>query len=204
MTHIADIPRPFYCYVRDEFLYDRTDNYGSFTQCLAYGVSAIPGRAWGVSVMLDNGGLVQHLPLHALTFDPSPSIVGHSHPLDHLQIWACYGWEFATHEYKALSEMPCRVYMKGEWETGRYLFTAAPYGDHYSMTPDQHKHFNFIRLDCGGLAALPGNRMMMYDSSFVTLPEKRPSYLTNTHTWYVEKIEDARPFDQVITPGSSL
>jgi hypothetical protein len=204
MTHIADIPRPFYCYVRDEYLYDRTDHYGTFTPCLAYGLSAIPGRAWGVSVLLNNGSMVQHLPLHALSFNDHDTLVGHRHLLDQLQIWGCYGWEFTTHEYKALSEMPCRVYMKGEWENGRYLFTAAPYGDHYSMTPDQHKHFNFVHLECGAIAALPGNRMMMYDSSFVTIPDKRPDYITNTSVWHVENLDDPKPFDDVITPEGSL
>jgi hypothetical protein len=100
--------------------------------------------------------------------------------------------------------MPVKVYMKGQWETGRYLFTAAPYNDSYSATPDQHKHFNFIHLDCGALAALPGNRMLVFDSSFVALPESRPDYLTNTQTWYVEGFEDDDPFDSTISANTSL
>lgn len=200
-THIADIPQPFYCYVRDEFLYDGESGHGGFTPCAAYGISSLPGRAWGISVALDNGAMVQHVPLHALTFDVETE---HSHPLDHLQVWSCYGWQFATHAYDYLKEMPCRVYMKGEWENGRYLFTAAPYDDVYSMTPDQHKHFNFVQLDCGALGAWPGNRMLVYDSSFVTLPPEKPKYRTNTRTWYVEGLRDAAPFDSTIDPGSSL
>ena len=200
-THIADIPNSFYCYVRNEFLYDMQKGFGEFTPCMAYGVSALPGRAWGVSLLLNNGALVQHVPVHAITFTPKEN---HCHPLDHLQIWSCYGWEFATHVYGALQEMPVKVYMKGQWETGRYLFTAAPYGDHFSSAPDQHKHFNFVQLDCGALAALPGNRMLAFDSSFVEFEPQRPSYVTNTHYWYVENIEDDSPFDDVINPSNSL
>ena len=200
-THIADIPQPFYCYIRDEFLYDGKSGHGNFTQCIAYGVSALPSRAWGISIMLSNGALVQHVPLHALVFDPETT---HDHPLDHLQIWSCYGWDFATHQYNYLKEMPCKVYMKGEWENGTYLFTAAPYNDTYSMTPDQHKHFNFVRLDCGALGAWPGNRMLMFDSSFVELPTERPKYRTNSRVWQVEKIEDDSPFDENIDLESSL
>ena len=200
-THIADIPKPFYCYIRNEFLYDGESGHGEFTQCIAYGLSALPSRAWGISVMLENGAMVQHVPVHALTFDPKSH---HNHPLDSLQIWSCYGWDFSTHEYDYLKEMPCRVYTKGEWEIGRYLFSAAPYGDLYSSTPDQHKHFNFVRLDCGALAAIPGNRMLMFDSSFVTLPTSRPKYRTNTKTWYVEDIDANPVFDETIDPGSSL
>jgi hypothetical protein len=200
-THIADIPNPFYCYVRNEFLYDQQKGFGEFTACMAYGLSALPGRAWGISLMLNNGALVQHVPVHAITFAPENV---HNHPLDHLQIWSCYGWEFSTHVYGALEEMPVKAYMKGSWEVGRYLFTAAPYGDHFSSAPDQHKHFNFIHLECGALAALPGNRMLVFDSSFVEFERERPSYITNTHYWYVENIEDDSPFDSVISPYNSL
>lgn len=201
-THIDDIPEPFYCYVRDEFLYDLEEGHGNFTQCLAYGISALPGRAWGLSILLNNGAMVQHIPLHALTTKPDSD---HSHPLDHLQVWSCYGYEFTTHSYSALSELPVKVYMKGGvWENGRYLFTASPYNDHYSLTPDQHKHFNFVELDCGSIGAWPGNRMLVFDSSFVTMPTGRPKYRTNTQIWYVENIEDESPFDQTISPENSL
>jgi hypothetical protein len=200
-THIADIPKPFYCFVRDEFLDDGLKGHGNFTQCVAYGVSSLPHRAWGISIMLSNGAMVQHVPLHALTFKTDPP---HTHLLDHLLVWECYGWAFATHSYDYLKEMPCKVYMKGEWENGRYLFTAAPYGDAYSMTPDQHKHFNFVQLDCGAIGAGPGNRMLMYDSSFVTLPDEKPKYRTNTRTWYVEGFGEVAPFDATIDAESSL
>lgn len=200
-THVADIPKPFYAYVRTEFLYDQQKGHGEFTECMAYGLSSLPGRAWGISVILDTGALVQHLPVSAFTFTKTPA---HTHLLDHLQVWSCYGWEFTTHEYDALSEMPIRVYMKGQWENGRYLFTAAPYGDHFSMTPDQHKHFNFIQLDCGALASLPGNRLLVHDSSFTKMPSERPQYLTNTHLWYVEDIDEDSPFDSQISQRTSL
>jgi len=200
-THIEDIPKPFYAYIENSFLYNQKEGHNEFTECLVFGLSSLPSRAWGLSVLLKTGALIQHVPVHAISFTDRPK---HTHPLDHLQVWNCYGWEFSTHEYKALSELPVKAYLKGEWETGRYLFTAAPYGDHFSMTPDQHKHFNFIQLDCGRLAALPGNRMMVFESSFVSLPTERPKYVTNTHTWRVENLSDATPFDSVIDPATSL
>lgn len=195
-THIADIPKPFYCYVQDEFLYNFQKGFGDLTECLVYGISALPSRAWGLSILLKNGALVQHIPLHALTTKKYPA---HTHPLDHLQIWSCYGYEFTTHEYVALSELPVKVYLKqGVWENGRYLFTAAPYEDFYSMTPDQHKHFNFVQLDCGRIGAYPGNRLLVYDSSFVEIPEKRPQYLVNTRVWHIEGLDEDNAFDETI------
>jgi len=201
-THIDDIPNPFYCYVQNEFLYDHQEGFGKYTQCLVYGLSSLPSRAWGLSILLENGALVQHIPLHALTTE-NPAI--HDHPLDHLQVWSCYGWDFVTHEYDALSEMPVRVYLKsGVWENGRYLFTAAPYNDLYSRAPDQHKHFNFVELDCGRIGAWPGNRMLFHDSSFMDIASERPKYRTNTKFWYVENIDDDAEFDSTIDPNHSL
>jgi hypothetical protein len=196
--HVDSIPRPMYGYVKNEFLYDLLDGYGEYTECLIYGLSALPGRAWGLSLMLSNGALVQHVPVHAITNTKAPK---HYHQLDELQVWSCYGHEFATVEYGALSEMPCRVYLKktNQYETGRYWFTATPYGDMYSMTPDQHKHFNFVWLDCGCLGAMPGNRVQMYDSSFIEIPEDRPPYRVNTRYWYPEEFNVQNPFDEKIT-----
>jgi hypothetical protein len=129
----------------------------------------------------------------------------HKHPLNHLQVWSCYGWHFATLEYAALSELPVRVYLKkGLWENGRYLFTAAPYDDSYSLAPDQHKHFNFVELDCGQIGSWPTNRCLFSDSSFTTMPAQRPKYRTNTRYWYVENIDDDTPFDDVVSPEHSL
>ena len=186
-THIADIPKPFYCYVQNEFLYDFQKGFGEYTACLAYGLSALPSRAWGISILLENGALVQHIPLHALTFN-TPTI--HTHPLDHLQIWSCYGQDFATHEYSALSEMAAKVYLKeGVWESGRYIFKVAPYDDIYY---------------CGRVGAWPGNRTLIFDESFVKLTEERPKYLTNTRFWYPEGLDVSNPFDATITAENSL
>ena len=199
-THIADIPNPCYAFVRDEFLHDCADGFGDVTECLLYGLSALPGRAWGISAMLKNGALVQHLPVHAFSKLPDKRC---RHKLSEQQVWACYGLDFATHQYNALSEMPLRVYMKDTqtYVNGRYWFTAAPYNDLYSMTPDQHKHFNFIWLECGCLVAMPGNRVEMYDSSFIEWGKERPKYAVNTQYWYPEEVGN-KPFDGTITPFS--
>ena len=197
-THIADIPKPMYAWVKDEFLYDHQDGHGSLTECMIYGVSSLPGRAWGLSALMKNGAVVQHLPVHAFVKDNGQRC---DHDLDDLQVWSCYGWDFATHTYGALEEMPVQIYMKktSNYVKGRYWFTAAPYADHYSSTPDQHKHFNFVWLECGCLAAMPGNRMQFFDSSFVELPTERPRYIVNSRYWFPEKLESGSPFDKIIS-----
>ena len=197
-NHVADIPQPMYAYVDTAFLHNHQESR-NWEDCWIYGLSALPGRAWGLSIMMQNGAIFQHLPVIAFSRNPSDE-KDHFHALPDLQIWSCYGYDFSTHEYAALSELPVRAYLRdGQWEVGRYWFTAAPYGDHYSRTPDQHKHFNFVWLDCGALACLPGNRLLFSDPSFTTkLPEwgQRPQYKVNTRYYYPER-DDV--FDATIT-----
>jgi hypothetical protein len=205
--HIADVPRPMYAYVDSRYLYDfAADVIPEWRSCMIYGLSALPGRAWGLSVLLDDGAIYQHLPVHAFSLrsDYTADWEQHYHDLTELQVWSCYGNTFATHEYGALSEMSARVYLgNGKWEMGRYWFTAAPWDDCFSTTPDQHKHFNFMWLECGALASLPGNRLLFNDPSFTTnMPAwgSRPAYQVNTRYWFPEDREGI--FDGTITEVS--
>ena len=199
-THVGDVPRPMYAYV-DEFYLGGQPNH---VECLIYGLSALPGRAWGLSALMKNGATYQHLPVQAFSQHVDQTRF-HCHELPDLQVWSCYGQQFAVHEYAALREMAVRVYLgDGQWEMGRYWFTAAPYNDFYSMTPDQHKHFNFVWLNCGALASLPGNRLLFSEPSFTTqLPEwgERPAYKVNTHYWFPE--DQHVKFDATITEHSA-
>ncbi len=190
-----------YAWVNNHFL---TRDHSGWTECLIYGISALPGRAWGLSALMKNGAIFQHLPVHAFNLH-NKNEYDHYHALPDVQVWSCYGQDFATHEYAALRELQLRAYLgDGTWEAGRYWFTAAPYDDFYSMTPDQHKHFNFVWLDCGALASLPGNRLIFSDPSFTTeLPPwgQRPDYKVNTRYWFPEGENDGK-FDETITEVS--
>lgn len=196
-NHLTDIPRPMYAWVNNHFL---TRDHSGWTECLIYGISALPGRAWGLSALMKNGAIFQHLPVHAFNLHGDDEH-DHYHALSDLQVWSCYGQNFASHEYDALREMPVRAYLgDGTWEAGRYWFTAAPYDDYFSMTPDQHKHFNFVWLECGALACLPGNRLLFSDPSFTTKTPpwgERPEYRVNTRYWFPEDVVDK--FDDTIT-----
>lgn len=189
-----------YAWVRDSYLHDDPTRNDEWTECLIYGISAIPARAWGLSALLKDGAIYQHLPVTAFSLTPS---CAHNHKLEELQVWSCYGYDFATHEYMALAEMPLRAYTgSSAWEAGRYWFTAAPYDDFYARTPDQHKHFNFAWLACGSLIALPGNRLLFNDASFTKHPSNgaRPQYKVNTKYFYPEDYPNK--FDAVITDTS--
>jgi hypothetical protein len=76
---------------------------------------------------------------------------------------------------------------KKDWEVGRYLFTAEPYGDGFSMSPSQTKSHHFIALNNGRITAVPGNNVLWKESSFTT-PSEKPIWLrTQSQVWHGEQ-----------------
>jgi hypothetical protein len=57
----------------------------------------------------------------------------------------------------------------------------------FSETVEEHKSYNFIKLDNGQFAAQPNNKVLFYDSS-LTVPEfKRPDFKIATKLYSVEQ-----------------
>jgi hypothetical protein len=151
-----------------------------------FGLTAVPGRAWGCTIMLKCGALYRGLPLHALAHG---EIAIMDWDINDAQRWDCFGWNFTTIEYEYLMGLSCRVWIanKKTWEVGRYLFTSEPYGDGFSMDPSQTKSHHFIALNNGRITAVPGNHVLWKESSFTT-PSEKPSWLrTQSQVWHGEQ-----------------
>lgn len=131
-----------------------------WTPAVWFGISSIPGRVWGLHLLLESGAVYRNVPPHGVSFSPNPPVWS---PKD-AQLWDCYSSEFSTIEYDYLSEMRCKTIPNGDW--GRYLFTVVPYGEGFSGYPEQAKEFFFIQLDTGRLVILPTNRVLFRDQSF--------------------------------------
>ena len=160
----TSLPRHIYCHVERGFI---SENRG-LEPCCWFGLTSVPGRAWGLTVLLESGAIYSHLPPHAIIFDPIRSdLIPWS--IQQAQLWDCFGYDFAVHEYAYLAgrEVTCWVGHPSEiHEDARYLFTAQHYGDAYSMTPEQAKQFHFLQLANGRLACLPGNRLVVHAAEF--------------------------------------
>jgi hypothetical protein len=105
------------------------------------------------------------------------------------QRWDCFGWNFTTIEYDYLMGLSCRVWIanKKAWEVGRYMFTTEPYGDGFSMYPQQTKSHHFIALNNGRITAVPGNNILWNETSFTT-PSEKPKWLrTQSQVWHGEQ-----------------
>lgn len=171
----ASIPGHRQCYVERRFL--SAGQRDGLERCAWVGLTSIPGRAWGLTVLLESGALYGTLPPQALYFAvPGGDFSGTAWRLEQAQRWDCFGYRFALHEYEMLAERPVVAWILGERFTGRYLFTAQHAGDAYSLEPEQAKQYHFLRLDNGRLAALPSNHVLFHDDAFTTVTE-RPDWL---------------------------
>lgn len=114
----------------------------------------------------------RNLPPHALAFCPDPVLVWTAQDA---QRWDCYGERFTTIEYDYLHGLQVKAKCNGGIEqkeiVGEYLFTAAPLGDGFSLTPEQSKEFTFVKLDNGRLTVQPTNFTIYEEKSFTANPE---------------------------------
>lgn len=194
MELIADLPRHIYCQVDRRFL--SAGERDGFERVSWFGLTSMPGRAWGLSLLLECGAVYSHVPPHAIAFSPDPA----AWTLPEAQRWDCFGVHFAVHEYEQLQGRDVDAYIKprGEWLRGQYLFTAQHYGDGYSRAPDQAKQYHFIELELGRLAVLPGNCVLFHDQAFTRIDGK-PAWLRVQTEVYSCESRDVAPWDNTIT-----
>ena len=139
------------------------------------GVTSIPSRAWGINVILrDGGALYRNLPPHSIGFHSEDF----GWTIQQAQLWDCYSYHFTIVQSPILRGLRMRAKVKGELLTGEYLFHVTHVDDGWSDSPDQDKEFYFIKLDNGRLTIQPTNRISFIDASFIVndkLPELKLS-----------------------------
>ena len=129
------------------------------------GVTSIPGRAWGINVILRDGGcLYRNLPPHSISFGKGDPVVW---TIRDAQLWDCYSYDFTIVQSPILQGLRMRAKVGGAILTGEYLFHVTHLNDGWSDSPDQDKEFYFIRLDNGRMTIQPTNRITFVDASFI-------------------------------------
>jgi hypothetical protein len=156
---------------------------------------AIKGQAFRIESMLTNyGALYDKLPISAYVWkevlvDPLNHL-----PLDHLQIWDCLSYDMAVIEKSNLRGLKVKFFGKDkQFHFGNYLFTidfASPDANRidtsFSEGVEEHKSYNFIKLDNGQFACQPNNRCLWYDVSLVPPVLKTPDFKIPTEVYTVE------------------
>ncbi len=160
-SKIGFLPYHIYCWIDPQFTHAVPEK---FQQGMVVGITSIPGRSWGFSVIFSAGGaMYRQIPPHALAFCSEPP----SWSLDQSQLWNCYSDFFTIIHNPVLKGMRMSVKIQNEIYQGEYLFHSAHLGDGWSLAPEQDKEFFFIKLDNGRLTIQPTNTITFLDPSFV-------------------------------------
>lgn len=155
--------RHTYCYVEPA-----TFGNEQWERVAWFGIVSHPGRTWGCHVMLECGAVYRNVPLHKLAH----RVNAVDWKTSDGQTWDCYGHHFSVVEYPFLESVPVVAKLRSKVEvTGKYMFTAIPMLDGFSLEPEQSKEFYFIKLDNGRFTAQPTNHVLVQDKSFITKTE---------------------------------
>ena len=178
---VGQLPKHKYVYVDTTHTHKEPIGY---IPALWYGLVSYPGRAWGLTVMLESGAVYRNLPPHAIAFSDSPE---EPWSVQDAETWDCYGRDFTTIEYDYLSGLDVLVRANKKEYAGEYLFTVAPIGDGFSAAPEQSKEFSFIKLDNDRLTIQPTNHIIFRERSFTTKEMAFPATLKRqTDVWTCE------------------
>lgn len=201
----ASIPQHRYGYVCQEILYGlEDDRVGTFEPCVLFGITSIPSRALHFSILCESGAQWARIPIHLLRHErPAPDAP--VHPLSDLQHWDAFGYDFSVVQYAYLREMACRFRaLDGSWIPASYWFTLDHFDNGYSDFPPQHKCYHLLLLEDGSgqIAAMPNNRVVWNDQSFVKAGHPFDYRTMATDTWHAEHRPDRphlNPQDTALT-----
>lgn len=171
-SKIAPLPTHRYVLVDSNFTHKTPCG---FVEGMWVGVTSIPGRAWGINIILrDGGALYRNLPPHSIGFNAE----NFGWTIQQAQLWDCYSYHFTIVQSPILRGLRMRAKVRNEIHSGEYLFHITHVDDGWSDSPDQDKEFYFIKLDNGRLTIQPTNRISFVDASFIVndkMPELKLS-----------------------------
>jgi len=214
MSFMVDLPE-FYCLMRGEYAYNMdSKRVGTYIPVFVFGADTVEGRAVGFYCYSNVGAMFSRLPISAFVFNHSDDNGKPSHsnfPLDYLELWDCFSYEFEAKVWGALKGMRCDVILKdGKWYPGQYMFTFGWWGNRLAEDAGEggFKLGHVIQLDhpFNQYAIQPNNRIRWYEPSFVTKPfPESPDFKTNDQNWKCESrskwrtSDDDRYFYKIIT-----
>lgn len=188
---VANLP-PVKCFIRKEFLYDFEKGHGELVPCWWISIKSLRGQAFRIEAYLNEyGALYDKLPVSAFCWKPIDGILL---PLDYLQLWDSLSYDITVIKKAQLQSMKCKIKLKdGNWVYGEYMFTVdSAHSDFntldtgFSEDVEDHKSYNFIKLDNGQFAAQPNNRMVVLEPSSNPKELKMPDFKVATKRWSVE------------------
>lgn len=183
-TLISNIP-PIECLIRAEYLYDHESGQGTYLDCFWVTAKSVPSRALLIECYIEKyGALYDKVPISGYCWKE----VKNPLPLNYLQMWDCLSYNIEMIRKDFLRDRNCRVLLPDKkLMEGQYMFTLDTYGEGtLAETPNEHKSYNFIKLENGQFCCYPNNRIQFFDKSFTPANPKRPDFKTCTKYYYAE------------------
>jgi hypothetical protein len=180
MSYIVGSLPPIKCFVKKEFLYNFEKGHGELEPAIWVSIKALRGQVFRIESLLPNyGALYDKLPIHAYVWKEKAGNL----PLDTLELWDCMGYRFTIIEKIGLRNLGVKFLGKDkEWNHGHYMFTIDFCADDmdvdtgFTEQAEEHKSFNFIKLENGQFACQPNNRCLWYDQSLIPSEIKFPDF----------------------------
>jgi hypothetical protein len=196
----ASVPQHIYGYVQTDILRGN-DGSTDFDPCVIIGVTSIPSRCLHFSILCQSGAQWARIPIHKLRWDTERNKP--PHPITDLQCWDSHGWDFSTVQYEYLREMGCEYKAPdGCMIPAAYWFTLDHTDNGFSQYPPEHKCYHVLLLEDGSgqIAAMPNNRILWKDDSFVKPNlETLESYRVMASQTYHAESGRVNPQDTAIT-----
>jgi hypothetical protein len=167
-TKIGALPIHKYIWVDSKYTHEKPIGP---VEAMWVGLTSIPSRAWGINIILREGGaLYRNVPPNAVRFKKKSKKNWH---ITDSQLWDCYSYNFTILKNPILSGLSVTAKVKQNILKGIYLFSATHLNDGWSDSPEQDKEFLFIELNNGRLTIQPTNRVTFIDKSYI-LPTSLP------------------------------
>lgn len=204
MTHYTqngNLPQHVYGAVCSEILRGLDEQFvGQYEPCVIFGITSIPSRALHFSILCESGAQWARIPIHMLRHHV-PEEGAPRHELHQLQAWDNHGWSFSMIAYDYLREMACTYRQPcGKIVPASYLATLDWTDNGFSLYPPEHKCAHLLLLEDGSgqIAAMPNNRILWKDDSFVKPGHKLDYKVMAETTWHAEQ-DRPNPQDTAIT-----
>ena len=191
---VANLPH-LKCYVRKEYLHDLNKGHGEFVDCVIIAVKSIQGRALMFEAYLpDYGACFDKFPLSAFVWRKDIK-EDEQLPLGTIELWDCFSNNIQIWTKQLLKNCDVDIMIRGGQKIGgQYLFTIDSCNGDVNMidvgvseVPEEHKQFNFGKLDNGQYFAQPNNRMLWYEQSLTPKELKRPDFQVSTRYFHCEQ-----------------
>jgi hypothetical protein len=154
-------------YVKEEFLYDMDEKYtGHYKSCKIYAVSSYKDHTLTFKILLNDGGLFDYIPLHALVTNPLSS-QEQSLTLKDLTFGKfCPDYPITVNVFAILKEAPkpyCFFYKKNLWIRAKeYVCSVDWYTD--------NENANIVILENEQIALVPNHKILFTEERPTQLP----------------------------------